>query len=144
MRTRKDRVKDGLHGMFDAQHRELQIKCMAHVIFNDFEQRMFMYQDKVRALCELIAEESMSPEVSSLHFFLLFFMSHFCFYSVIDEISLISRIQLNFRCLKKCIIFSRKNMNRCISCSLFSFHKIYFQQVFLKILFVRHTMMPWR
>ncbi|VDK70616.1 unnamed protein product [Onchocerca ochengi] len=63
VRTRKDRVKDGLHGMFDAQHRELQIKCMAHVIFNDFEQRMFMYQDKVRALCELIAEESMSPEM---------------------------------------------------------------------------------
>ncbi|VDO51352.1 unnamed protein product, partial [Onchocerca flexuosa] len=63
VRTRKDRVKDGLHGMFDAQHRELQIKCMAHVIFNDFEQRMFMYQDKVRALCELIAEGSMSPEM---------------------------------------------------------------------------------
>ncbi|CAG9538705.1 unnamed protein product [Cercopithifilaria johnstoni] len=63
VRTRKDRVRDGLHGMLDAQHRALQIKCMAHVIFNDFEQRMFMYQDKVRALCELIAEDSMSPEM---------------------------------------------------------------------------------
>ncbi|KAL3998129.1 hypothetical protein ACH3XW_13770 [Acanthocheilonema viteae] len=63
VRTRKDRVRDGLHGMLDAQHRALQIKCMAHVIFNDFEQRMFMYQDKVRAFCELIAEDSMSPEM---------------------------------------------------------------------------------
>ncbi|EFO26282.1 hypothetical protein LOAG_02198 [Loa loa] len=63
VRTRKDRVRDGLHGMLDAQHRALQIKCMAHVIFSDFEQRMFMYQDKVRALCELIAEGSMSPEM---------------------------------------------------------------------------------
>ncbi|VDK74015.1 unnamed protein product [Litomosoides sigmodontis] len=62
-RSRKDRVRDGLHGMLDAQHRALQIKCMAHVIFNDFEQRMFMYQDKVRALCELVAEGSMSPEM---------------------------------------------------------------------------------
>lgn len=77
VRTRKDRVRDGLHGMLDAQHRALQIKCMAHVIFNDFEQRMFMYQDKVRALCELIAEGSMSPEVSSLHF--LYLMKYFCF-----------------------------------------------------------------
>ncbi|VDM08230.1 unnamed protein product, partial [Wuchereria bancrofti] len=63
VRTRKDRARDGLHGMLDAEHRALQIKCMAHVIFNDFQQRMFMYQDKVRALCELIAEGSMSPEM---------------------------------------------------------------------------------
>ncbi|MCP9261076.1 hypothetical protein DINM_004168 [Dirofilaria immitis] len=63
VRTRKDRVRDGLHGMLDAQHRAFQIKCMAHVIFSDFEQRMFMYQDKVRALCELIAEDSMTPEM---------------------------------------------------------------------------------
>lgn len=63
--------------MLDAQHRALQIKCMAHVIFNDFEQRMFMYQDKVRALCELIAEGSMSPEVSNFYF--ICFMKYFCF-----------------------------------------------------------------
>uniref|UniRef100_A0A915PJU5 Uncharacterized protein n=1 Tax=Setaria digitata TaxID=48799 RepID=A0A915PJU5_9BILA len=63
IRTRRDRVRNGLYGMLDAQHRALQVKCMAHVIFNDFEQRMFMHQDKVRALCELIAEGSMSPEL---------------------------------------------------------------------------------
>lgn len=68
-RKRRERLRDGLRGMLDVDHRARQVKCMARIIFNDFKQRMFMHQDKVRAFCGLIAEGPPSPEVPLLKFF---------------------------------------------------------------------------
>lgn len=69
-RKRKVRLRDGLLGMMNVEHRERQRKSLAQVICDDFKQRMFMHQDKIRAVLELITKTPPSPEVSNVLLFL--------------------------------------------------------------------------
>lgn len=64
-RKRKERLRDGLKGMLNEEHRARQMRALSRVVLGDFKQRMFMHQHKIQAIQRLITSGPPSPQVCS-------------------------------------------------------------------------------
>uniref|UniRef100_A0A915CFH2 Uncharacterized protein n=1 Tax=Parascaris univalens TaxID=6257 RepID=A0A915CFH2_PARUN len=62
-RKRKERLRDGLKGMLNGEHRARQMRALSHVILGDFKQKMFMHQHKIQAIQQLITSGPPSTQM---------------------------------------------------------------------------------
>ncbi|KHN74487.1 hypothetical protein Tcan_09661 [Toxocara canis] len=62
-RKRKERLRDGLRGMLNEDHRARQMRALSRVVLGDFKQRMFMHQHKIRSIQQLISSQPPSQQV---------------------------------------------------------------------------------